>query len=469
MEGETYIGNPEWKETNNIVNLVEEEHEYGMSSYRIEINPEFVQECYIHDQAWDEEFKKYVARDYPYTMSPQTTRLIASASTELKKEMHNVGFDVESWIRLSESEPYVMGVLRRVMITDTIEPIIGYTDEMALYLADLKAESPDQLLHIRSFFSGASVADKSLIARLYQMGVSANLLATDLSADSIAVGALNFEVWNQMLPEQDRYEIHMVNGDVPQELLDRDRTIILQVGDAITTSKRDSLNSTTYDALIIDNGLQYIDAGSTKEILSNVLQNKGDRGLYIGTLGLDSDIRVEISPITHAKEISKVLFLGKDLVKEYEKSYFLNPPYGYRHNYEFKVGKDNQILITRVYSEGTARMYTWLAKLLKSNKSMFGEVMKAAKSATDLSKANVEVETTPFDYHQAMLKAIKENQMEYIVHEKPLNYEDFGWEKVEGKEDIYSNGKEEIDGGTMMRICKEKDPVVLRISRILVK
>ena len=98
MEGETYIGNPEWKETNNIVNLVEEEHEHGMSSYRIEINPEFVQECYIHDQAWDEEFKKYVARDYPYTMSPQTTRLIASASTELKKEMHNVGFDVESWI-----------------------------------------------------------------------------------------------------------------------------------------------------------------------------------------------------------------------------------------------------------------------------------------------------------------------------------------------------------------------------------
>ena len=379
-----------------------------------------------------------------------------------------VGFDLDSWIRLSESEPYVMGVLRRVMVTDTIEPIIGYTDEMALHLADLKAESPDELLHIRSFFSGASVADKSLIARLYQMGVSANLLATDLSADSIAVGALNFEVWNQMLPEQDRYEIHIVNGDVPQELLDRDRTIILQVGDAITTSKRDALNPTKYDALIIDNGLQYIDTGSTKEIISNVLQNKGDRGLYIGTLGLDSDIRVEISPFTHAKEIIKVL-LGQNLVDEYEKSYFPYPPYGYRHNYAFKVGKDNQILITRVYSEGTARMYMWLTQLLKRNRTMFGEVMKAAKSATDLSKANVEVETTPFDYHTAMLKSIEENGMEYIVHEKPLNYEDFGWEKVTGKEDIYSNGKEEIDGGTMMRICKEKDPVVLRISRIWVK
>ncbi len=69
------------------------------------------------------------------------------------------------------------------------------------------------------------------------MGVFANLLATDMSADSIAIGgALNFKVWNQLLPEQNQYEIHIVNGDVPPELI-KDKTIILQVGDAITESK----------------------------------------------------------------------------------------------------------------------------------------------------------------------------------------------------------------------------------------
>lgn len=466
MEQETYISNSEWEEKDNMVNLVVEKYKDGLSSYRIEINPEFVQECYTHDRAWDEEYKKFVAHDYPYTMSPQTTRLIASVSTELKEKMMEAGFHLESWMKFSESEPYVMGVLRRVMVTDTIEPIIGYTDEMAVHLADLKAESPDKLLHIRSFFSGASVADKSLIARLYQMGVSANLLATDLSADSIAVGALNFEVWNQMLPEQDRYEIHIVNGDAPEELLEKDKTIILQIGDAITASKKDSFNSTKFDALIVDNGFQYIDKSATEEIVSNVLQNKGERGLYIGTLGLDSEIRVNISPVTHLKEILKAS-VGKDLSGEYSKRYFPHIPYNYLHRYRFSVDENNQILIDKVSSDGSARMYTWLAHLLKTDRKMFSEVLKAIKSATDLSKINMEVETTPFDYHQAMLDAVDKNNMVAEVLESPLNYEDFGFTKV--SKDIYSGPEGEVDGATMLRMCKHQDPLVLRRSRVLVK
>jgi len=460
------ISNKDMEGIDNMVNLKEETFEYGLVSYKIEINPEIIQECSIHDQAWDREFKKHVADNYPYTMSPETTRLIASASTELKKKMHDAGFNLESWIKLTESESYVMGVLRRVMITDTIEPIIGYTDEMAIHLANLKTNSPDKLIHIRSFFSWRFVADKCLIVRLHQMGVFANLLATDMSADSIAIGALNFEVWNLLLAKRDRYEIHIVNGDVPHELMKRDKTIVLQVGDAMKESKNDSLHSVKFDALLIDNGLQYIDASATKEIVSNVLKNKGDRGLYIGTLGLDSNIRVKISPFTHLKEIFKVL-LGKNLADLYKKTYFSHPPYGYLHNYKFKLDKDNQILITRVYSSGAVRMYTWLTKLLKDNIPLFIEVMKAMKSAISLSKANVEVVTTPFEYHQAMLDAIKENNLEYVVFEKPLNYESFGWLKVEGQEDTYTNGKEEVNGSTMMEKCKKKDPVVLRISRIL--
>lgn len=468
METENLIESDEKEYMNGMVDLVEESYENGLSSYRIRINPEFVQECYTYDQAWDEEYKKFIAHDYPYTMSPETTRLIAMVSTELKEKMHDAGFELEHWLKLSENEPYVMGVLRRVMVTDTIEPIIGYTDEMANHLSKLKSKSPDKLLHIRSFFSGASVADKCLIARLYQMGVSANLLATDLSADSVAVGALNLEVWNQMLPEQDRYEIHMIHGDVPKELSNRENTIIFQVGDAITTSQTDSSNSTKFDALLIDNGLQYIDRNSTKEIVSNVLQNKGEDGLYIGTLGLDSDIRVSLSPVVHGAEILKA-YLGKNLSKEYSKKYFPHTPYNYPHRYSFSVGEENQILITKVISDGAARMYSWLAHLLKTNRALFGEVMKAIKSATDLSKVSIEVETSPFDYHQAILDAIDSNHMVASILEKPLNYEDFGWTKIEGERDMYSKGKEKVDGGTMVRICKQIDPIVLRRSRIFVE
>jgi len=51
MEGETYISNPEWQDTDSTVGLVEERYENGFVSYKIEMNPQFVQECFIHDQA----------------------------------------------------------------------------------------------------------------------------------------------------------------------------------------------------------------------------------------------------------------------------------------------------------------------------------------------------------------------------------------------------------------------------------
>ena len=47
-----------------------------------------------------------------------------------------------------------------------------------------------------------------------------------------------------------------------------------------------------------------------------------------------------------------------------------------------------------------------------------------------------------------------------------MNYEDFGWEKI-GK-DEYKKGEEVVDGGTMMQMCKEIDPLVIRISRVYV-
>lgn len=107
----------------------------GLKSYLFRFDNRFIDECNKYDKEWDKDFRKNIGPDYPYTMSPRTTELIASISTELKKEMTILGFCIDSWMIDTRNEPYVMGVLRRVMVPDTIEPIFGYTDEIATYLS----------------------------------------------------------------------------------------------------------------------------------------------------------------------------------------------------------------------------------------------------------------------------------------------------------------------------------------------
>ncbi|GEM_PF-1182508 len=451
---------------NKTVTIEPQEFESNLRSYLVKVSPQFIQECFTYDNAWDEDFRKHVGSNYPYTMSPRTTELIANVSTEFKKEMSKVGFKINPWKISSDEEPFVMGVLRRVMVTDTIEPIIGYTDHIAKHLKDVKEKDPSHVLSIRSFFCGAGVADKCLITRLYESGISANLIATDIAADSIAVAALNFSVWNELLPENERYQIHIVKGTVPNELYSRDKTIVFQVEDALSASEEDSKHPVKFDALVLDNGLQYVSQEFTRELISNLLPNVGKEGLYIGALGLDSNIKVEISKLYHLGEILKSQFI--DIRKDYAKKTISKAPYEYPHKYGFSVDKKSgMILINSVISDGAARMYIWLGKLLKGNRTRFSEVMDAVKSATELSRANKAVETTPFDYHNAMYSAITSKGYTVEELERPLDYEDFGWQKV--GEDLFSNGKETVDGSTMMRICKEQDPLVLRRSRLLVK
>lgn len=445
------------------------EHNDGRESFMININPEFIQECYSYDNEWDEEFRKEVASNYPYTMSPKTSKKIAGLSTDLKVKMAASGFAIDPWKIEPADEPYVMGVLRRVMVTDTIEPIIGYTDCMAQYLKEMKERNPEHILSIRSYFCGASVADKCLITRLLQSDCTANLIATDLAADSIAVGALNFSMLNGRLPEQNRYEIHIVKGEIPEDLYGRDKTIVLQVDDAIEASKKESEeNNHKFDALLIDNGLQYVSTDFTKKLISNVSKCAGDEGLYIGTLGLDSHIKVEIPKSTHLKHIGKSLFT--DLRKSYKEQYTMEAPYKYPHKYNFTIDRSTgNITINEVISDGSARMYQWLGKLVKKDMKKFNEVLGGINSATALSKAAKIVETTPFDYHNAMVQSAKQEGLEVVELESPLDYESFGFTKV--GDDKYKNNKngEILDGGTMMRLCKEKDPLVLRRSRLLVR
>lgn len=449
-----------------MTRLATQEFESGFRSYLVKVNPQFIQECYEYDRSWDQDFRENVGPNYPYTMSPRTSELIASVSTELKSEMSRVGFQIDPWKIGPDEEPYVMGVLRRVMVTDTIEPIIGYTDEIAKHLEEIKKEDPSRVLTIRSFFCGAAVADKCLVTRLAEKGISVNLITTDIAADSVAIAALNFSVWNEMLPENERYEIHIVKGQVPPELYGKDRVIVLQVQDALIASGEESSLPVKYDALLLDNGLQYVSSEFSRTLIENLMKNVGDHGLYIGSLGLDSHIKVEIPALYHLRQIIDSRL--RNLRQVYAKKATYSAPYAYPHKYHFSVDESTgMVLIDGVVSDGAARMYTWLGKLLSSNRGRFSEVMGAIKSSTALSKANKAVETTPFDYHNAMLDAINSSGLQSEVLEVPLEYEKFGWKKI--GDDLYSNGEESVDGGTMMRICKQKDPLVLRRSRILVK
>jgi len=467
MEKENRIqSNNGEKETSGATKLVTQEFEDGKKSYVVEVDPQFIQECYEYDRSWDVDFRNNVGPNYPYTMSPKTSELIALASSGLKSEMSRVGFQIDPWKIGADEEPYVMGVLRRVMIPDTIEPIIGYTDEIVKHLENVNEQVPDKILKIRSYFCGAAVADKSLMTRLAEKGLSANLITTDIAADSIAIAAMNFSVWNELLPENDRYSIHIVKGSIPAELFSRDKTIVLQVEDALIASEEESKLPINFDALLLDNGLQYVSREFTQTLTNNIKENIGDYGLYIGALGLDSHIKVEIPVFYHLRQIldSQV----RNLRKVYEKKASFKAPYNYPHRYHFNVDRETgMILIDRVISDGAARTYAWLGKLLYSNRARFSEVMAAIKSATALSEANKVVETTPFDYHNVMVDTINSSGLQAEVLEVPLEYESFGWKKIGS--DLYENGEEKVDGGTMMRICKEQDPLVLRRSRILVK
>ena len=453
-------------EFGNLTNLLPIEYQSGLKSYFVQVSQSFVRKCHEYDQIWDNDFGGNVGFDYPYTMSPKTSELIASASIGLKVQMSNAGFHIDPWKIGSNEETYVFGVLRRIMVPDTIEPIIGYTDEIVKHLIKIKEKDAHKVVSIRSFFCGAAVADKCLIARLFKKGIYGNLIATDIAADSIAIAVLNFTIWNESLPENEKYEIHVVKGAIPRDFYFRDKTIVLQVENALTASKDETNLPVKFDALLLDNGLQYVSKEFTETLLKNVLVNIGEHGVYIGALGLDSDIKVEISALYHLSQI----FISRirNLRKAYKRKAIFEAPYDYPHKYHFSIEKDsNVILIKRVISDGAAKMYTWLGKLLFSNRAMFFEVMGAIKSATELSKANKVVKTTPFNYHNVMVDTINIAGFKAKVLEIPLDYEIFGWRKVGN--DLYEKGELKLDGDSMMRNCKEKDPLVLRRSRIKIE
>ena len=343
--------------------------------FMVKIHQTFTDACMEYDRQWDMDFKKHIAENYPYTMSPETTQLIATGSEFIKNNMASFGFTVNPWdTGRMEREPYVLGVLRRVCVTDTIEPIFDNTDKMANYLHQIANNDKERILQIRSFFTGAGVAEKCLISRLHTKGLrNFNLISTDNSAESIAVAALNLQLWNSSLKPEDQYAIKIVDGDIPKDLYYSNRTIILQVGDALQCSQNDIKAKPMFDALLLDNGLPYLDRHYGNDLLLSVCKNMGNDGLIVAALGLDANIKVEIDTTYHLSMIFKAL--RTDLRKDPRINSF-QAPYDYPHYYEFISKEDGSILIKKVVSDGAGRTYNWLALLLRTNPGKFSKNLK---------------------------------------------------------------------------------------------
>jgi len=463
------------RDPNAKVNLIAQDSEEGIQTYKVEVSPEVAEQCRRFDKEWDLDFRKFIGPEYPYTMSPQTTRIIAEVSKEIKQKMLDNGFDIDRWeVGDKETEPYVMGVLRRVCVPDTFEPIFDNTDKMARHLESIQEKDPSRTLHIRSFFTGAGVAEKCLVARLDQYKVkNFNLISTDVSAESIAIAALNLSVWNELLPAQERYDIRIVKGDIPQSLYSQSRTIILQVDDARAASRDESENKPSYDALLLDNGLPYVEAAFGSELVSNVAKNMGKDGLYVATLGLDAKIKVEISLGFHIENIMKKFLFGIDISNDKRIKKF-TAPYEYPHFYGFKrynttkldesTGEvetiKGNILINKVLSKGAGKTYNWLGTLFGTDLKKFKEVMGAIKSATSLSRAKNAVVTTPFESHVELVNTLNAQGYKFDEIERPLEFEKFGWQQT--GEDSYTKNDQVVNASELMEICRQEDPLVLR-------
>lgn len=449
-----------YSQINDGAKLVKDENN---STFHVVISNKLLRTCLEADRIWDIDFRKFIASEYPYTMSPETTKYIAQATESIKFSMSQYGFQINSWDKgYMGHEPYVMGVLRRVCVPDTFEPIFDNTDKMICFLEELAKNVPNRMFHIRSFFTGAAVAEKCLLSRLVAKGLKdINLITTDNSAESVAVAALNLEVWNQTLPNEDRYSIHIVNGKIPIPLFTANRTIVLQIGDALQCSIEDCQVNPKYDALLLDNGLPYLRLEYGVQIIKNVVRNKGRDGLIIAALGLDANIKVEISTITHMKNIAKAL---KSDTREDPRIGVFQAPYNYPHYYDYVVSEDGNILINQVISDGSGRMYNWLAYLVKTNIRKLFKILEAIKSATELSRVKNAVITTPFDSHCSMIKLLETNNIKYTELEKPLDYEKFGWIKMD--DDQFLKEGRSIKGEEMMKLCRVEDRLVLRKSII---
>lgn len=443
--------------------------------WMVTLEQDIVKECNDLDKKWIDGkfgFGQNIASDFPYVMAPETSEIVFAKAENLGEMMKSFGIDIKPWDVKGDDTPYTLKLLHRDKVPDTFKPIFWNTDRIAEHLSQIETKK-DMPLMVRSIGTGSGVAEKCLLARLYdEYGITdMNLISTDLAETSIAAAAVNISLWNETLPESEKYRVYVVNGEIPADMYKLNRVVILQIADAKDAMAWEKNKGIGYDALSLDNVLPYLSHELNDKILESVISNKGDSGLYLTSLGLDQGIKVSLDKAFQYKEIlNPFKNLMKGYMKAYEKNGSLPIHNGYWHTYGFHIRNDKSFLIDRVLSEGSAKMFTWIRKLIYHGQfETMGKVTASINKATSLSSAKEEVQSPPFESYIRYLKILQEEGLLVDAIEAPLYPEKFGYQLVDSKDFVYKKDEKTYTYQEVMEECRTKDPVVLRGSSLYIR
>jgi hypothetical protein len=436
--------------------------------YQFHVNKDRLVSIQSYDNEWNSEFLSHVSASYPYTMSPETSKIVSEIAQEISGYLRTQTDEHQTWSVNSDRGNYYDKLLNRVSIPDTIDPIVYNIDSIVDYLAKINSRG----FLIRSFFAGAGIAEKSLLARIHQAHISdTTLITTDFSLAAVSYAIANFQVWNQQLPASEQYNVFCVMGcKIPSELFERSNTVIFQIADArlAATQERLSYPNIKYDVLLLDNGLPYVPTETAEVIFENALHHIGKDGLFIATLGLDEKIYVDINLLYQIGQILMSLF-GVNLNELYAKKCKLSTPYNYHHFYDFRILDDDQIVIDKVVSGGAAKIYSWIGSLIRRGQfRLAAKVVNTIKQATKLSTAKDNILTTPWKSHLQLESIINKFNLPYQILVDPLTPEVYGW-YYDKEYSVFRNSEGQvIDKARANNYFRLIDPVVLRMTQIWV-
>ena len=367
--------------------------------------------------AWQTDFGRFVDPEgrYPYTLAPRAALNIRTLLRQALTQLEALGWHIQSW--RATPRDYVMGVLRRVMIPDAYEPVFFATGRLADFLARYAAGRPRT---VRAFFTGAGVAEKSLLIQLARRGVDdVNLITTDAAAESAALAAINIELWNQTRPADVRYTVVLVQGAVPPGYYERPRTVVVQVCDARTALFNDARSAVPYalDGVLLDNALPYVPHPQARELLNECVLLGRREGFFLAISGLNAGVRVKINPLVHAREIIRGGNRARYAARLTRQG--TTTVSGACVDYHYRCRGDC-VIINRIFSEGGARIYDWAHHLLVSGRVMeLRRMLGAIRSAANLSKASDIVLTSPARSHTDLLRLADEHRLPFTEHARP--------------------------------------------------
>ena len=455
---------------------IDKEHikiiEDSTNVWKVIINTEFVNIYNYFDENWNSGkfgFYQNVSDDYPYTISPKTSDAIYNLSKKLVNIIceKNVNFSNKEWSITPEEGSYIHKLLHRDKVPDTYTPIFWNTNQAVDFI---KNKNQKDLINVRFFGTGVAVAEKSFLARLNKdnLNLNINLITTDKSINSIAAGCVNIAYWNESLLSENKFDIFIIKGDIPKEFYYKNQIIIFQIEDIEKAINNELEKSIKYTYFSLDNILPYLSKNLNIKIFDFIcLNSKNNKNLMVSFLGLDKNIEVKINKYKQFVEILKSIIINlRSQYYKLHKENFYPINNGYWHFYKFY--KNDHFIITQVFSEGSALIYSWIGRLIKNFKIKKAKnVINAISFATSLSSARKLVITSPFESHEIFIKELNKRKIKHSIIEKPLDYKYFNFTK-ESKGNLdevyYYKGNKKFSDSEMMKYCQNLDPLVLRSS-----